>query len=191
MGGKSREAKVAKVAKQLGCEKETAVEVCRQLNSQQLIWMLTAERIGHNLTQKDVAQAMGVSESTVCRMEQSDDADLNFGSILAYSRAVRLNMSILFDDEAMPIATRVKHCVFKIADMLAHLTDLANEDDEDNKMRDAIHRFQGEVLMNFLIKYQESGAALPSVRIANGVESGEIRYPSAPCGVARQSARAV
>ena len=40
----------------------------------------------------------------------------------------------------------------------------AIEEDEDDSIRNAINKFQVEVLMNFLIKYRESGAALPSIR---------------------------
>ena len=56
-------------------------------------------------------------------------------------------MSVLFDDSTLPNATRIKHCVFAIASMLQHLTDLAKEEDEDDSIRNAINKFQAGVGM--------------------------------------------
>ena len=59
------------------------------------------------------------------------------------------------------------------------------EEDEDDSIRNAINKFQVEVLMNFLIKYRESGAALPSIRFDDSPSAGEIRFAGAPvesCG---------
>ena len=165
------------LAAELGCEKETAELVYQRIQARRLVKMLTAERVRHNLSQKEIAAKMGCSESKISRMESSNDVDLNFGDILAYARAAGINMSVLFDDSTLPNATRIKHCVFAIASMLQHLTDLAK--DEDDSIRNAINKFQVEVLMNFLIKYRESGAALPSIRFDDPPPAGEVQFAGA------------
>ena len=167
------------LAAELGCEKETAELVCKRIQARRLVKMLTAERVRHNLSQKEIAAKMDCSESKISRMESSNDVDLNFGDILAYARAAGINMSVLFDDSTLPNATRIKHCVFAIASMLQHLTDLAKDEDEDDSIRNAINKFQVEVLMNFLIKYRESGAALPSIRFDDPPPAGEVQFAGA------------
>lgn len=160
---------VEALAKELGCERETAQLVSERMRARPIIQVLTATRVKHNLTQKEIASLMGCSESKVCRMEGATDADLNFGDMNAYARATGLNMSLFFDDSSLPNATRIRHCVCEIATMLKHLTNLAKEEDEDDTLRNAINRFQGEVLMDFLVKYKESGAAIPSFAVPSPV----------------------
>lgn len=167
------------LAAELGCEKETAELVYKRIQARRLVKMLMSERVRHNLSQKEIAAKMDCSESKISRMESSNDVDLNFGDILAYARATGINISIMLDDSTLPNATRIKHCVLVIASMLRHLTDLAKEEDEDDSIRNAINKFQVEVLMNFLIKYQESGAALPSIRFDEPPSIGEMHIAGA------------
>ena len=175
MNRKNEERAVEGLTKKLGCERETAKLVFERMRARPLVKILTATRVKHDLTQKEVAARMGCSESKVCRMESAIDADLSFGDILAYAKAVDLNLSLFFDDSTLPNATRIKHCVSEIASMLKHLTELAREDDEDDTMRNAINRFQVEVLMNFLIKYKESGAAIPTFTPAEAASFDGMR----------------
>lgn len=173
------EGMVNALAAELGCEKETAELVYKRIQARRLVKMLMSERVRHNLSQKEIAAKMDCSESKISRMESSNDVDLNFGDILAYARATGINISIMLDDSTLPNATRIKHCVLVIASMLRHLTDLAKEEDEDDSIRNAINKFQVEVLMNFLIKYQESGAALPSIRFDEIPSIGEMHIAGA------------
>ena len=92
------------LATELGCEKETAELVYKRIQARRLVKMLTAERVRHNLSQKEIAAKMNCSESKISRMESSNDVDLNFGDILAYARAAGINMSVLFDDSTLPNA---------------------------------------------------------------------------------------
>lgn len=168
---------VKAIEKQFNCETETAKIIHERARARKLVRLLISERVRQNLTQKEIAVRMNVSESKISRMENSDDANLNFGDIIAYLKALKVSVSILLDDASMPIATRVKHLVHKIADMLRHLTDLANGEDEDDRMKRAIQQFQGEVLFNFLLKYAESGAAIPKVQIGEDDEDELAEEP--------------
>lgn len=67
------------LAAELGCEKETAELVYKRIQARRLVKMLTAERVRHNLSQKEIAAKMDCSESKISRMESSNDIDLNFG----------------------------------------------------------------------------------------------------------------
>lgn len=168
------------LAKALDCEVDTSKLVLERIKARQLVKLLTAARVKHDLTQKEIAARMGCSESKVCRMEGATDADLNFGDVVSYACAAGLSMSVLFDDSTLPNATRIKHCVYKIASMLKHLTELAKEEDEDDTIKNAINRFQVEVLMNFLIKYHESGAAIPPFATMAASPLDEVKLSPSP-----------
>ena len=118
-----------------------------------------AERIVRKkLTQKDIADRMGVSVSTVSRFEDTPDDELKLGDMKAYMAALGMNMSMLICEEKVPSAARIKHCVFEIQRLLTRLTEYAKNSHGDQELCDAISKFQGEVLFNFLMKYVESGA---------------------------------
>jgi transcriptional regulator with XRE-family HTH domain len=57
------------------------------------------ERLG--LSQKQVAARMGVSQSKVCRLEGSADADLVYGDVAAYAKALGLNVTLFYDEEIL------------------------------------------------------------------------------------------
>lgn len=129
------------------------------LKKSRLIDWLVMERCKHDMSQTDVAKKMHVSVSKISRLEASCDDDLRLVDLKDYSSAIGVKMSMFFSDEKLPIADRVKHCVFRISEMLQHLTKLATESVEDKNLHDEIIRFQGEVLFNFLRQYAQSGAA--------------------------------
>lgn len=133
----------------------------KDVRETQLITILMDARARKGLRQKDIAERMGVSVSTVSRMEDSCDADLRFGDILKYMKAIGLKMSMLMDDATDTTTLRIKNCVFMIEDLLRHLTSLARTCDDDPSIVEGISRFRGEVLYNFLMKYKATGEGFP------------------------------
>lgn len=123
-----------------------------------LVALLENERVRKKLTQKDIAERMGVSVSTVSRFEDTPDDDLKLGDMKAYMAALGMNMSMMICEEDVPSAARIKHCVFEITRLLKKLTEYAKNSHGDQELCDAISKFQGGVLFNFLMKYAESGA---------------------------------
>ena len=123
-----------------------------------LVALLENERVRKKMTQKDIAERMGVSVSTISRLEDTPDDDLKLGDMKAYMEALGMNMSMMICEETVPSSVRVKHCVFEIQRLLKKLTEYAKNSHGDKELCDAISRFQGEVLFNFLMKYVESGA---------------------------------
>ena len=123
-----------------------------------LVALLENERVRKKLTQKDIAERMGVSVSTVSRFEDSPDDDLKLGDMKAYMAALGMNMSMLICEETLPSAARIKHYVIEIQRLLTKLTEFAKNSHGDQELCDAISKFQGEVLFNFLVKYVQSGA---------------------------------
>ncbi|MBR1871518.1 MAG: helix-turn-helix transcriptional regulator [Kiritimatiellae bacterium] len=58
------------------------------------------ERVRQNLSQKDVAQKMGVSVSTISRMEDSADVDLRIGDLMRYASILGFKISLMVDNTA-------------------------------------------------------------------------------------------
>lgn len=156
---KATENTAAKIAAKILHDPKVETQINDDLARSRLIDWLVMERCKHDMSQSDVAKKMGVSVSKVSRLEDAYDDDLRLGELKDYSAAIGVKMSMFLSDEKLPIADRVKHCVFRISEMLAHLTKLAGESSEDKSLHDAIVHFQGEVLFNFLRQYAQSGAA--------------------------------
>lgn len=138
---------------------EREVELHRQ--ETRLVSMLVEQRIHRGLRQKDIAAKMGVSESTVSRLEDSRDGDLRLSDILAYASALGLDLSLFLENPRLPAAEQIKHCVFRISDLLEKLTALARECQDDPAIFDGIKRFQGEVLFNFLLGHAKNSIGSP------------------------------
>ena len=100
------------------------------------------ERLG--LSQKQVAQRMGVSQSKVCRLESSTDANLVYGDVAAYAKALGLNVTLFYDDvEAEPMI-RAQIYAEHIADMLEKLRKVLPK---GIGYEDEIAHFSGNVLL--------------------------------------------
>jgi len=63
----------------------------------------------------------------------------------------------------MPAAAKIKQCVFIIHELLERLASLAKEVDDDTEITDRIHKFYGEVLFNFLFRFEDSYTKFYSV----------------------------
>ena len=147
-----------KLAVELTGDESILQEVKRHEMATRIVSLLENERVRQKLTQKEIAQRMGVSESTISRFEDTPDEDLRLGDIKSYMRALGMSMSMLICEETLPSAARIKHYVIEIQRLLTKLTEYAKNSHSDQELCDAISKFQGEVLFNFLVKYVQSGA---------------------------------
>jgi hypothetical protein len=66
------------------------------------------------------------------------------------SKALGVNMSVLFDDPALPAADLIKHHVFAVHDLLEQLMKLAHTVGVNDAICAKINQFYGEVLFNFM-----------------------------------------
>ena len=158
-----KKADAAKLAAKLAGDATMEQEVARHRQATQLATALEDFRVRKGLRQKDIAARMGVSNSTVSRIEDSHDADLRLGDLTNYAAALGLNLSFFFEEPNLPAAEQIKHCVFKISELLEHLTKLAKVCNDDQVIVDGIMRFRGEVLFNFLEHYVQSDLDYPHV----------------------------
>lgn len=168
----------AQIAAELSGDPSMADEVTRHERAIRFVSALVDCRISKSLTQKDVASRMGVSASTVSRLEDSLDADVRFGDFISYANSVGVNVSVLMEDSSIPLAARIKNCVLQISCCLDHLTKLAANSHGDQSIIDGINRFRGEVLYNFLLRYVKSGFEMPRISFPPDVDESSVQGSS-------------
>ena len=85
----------AKLAAKLAGDATMEQEVARHRQATQLATALEDFRVRKGLRQKDIAARMGVSNSTVSRIEDSLDEDLRLGDLTNSARPSRFHLSTL------------------------------------------------------------------------------------------------
>jgi transcriptional regulator with XRE-family HTH domain len=155
----------AMLAASLTGDPEATARVVAHQAETRFVRTLIDMRIEKKLSQRDLAKKMGVGPSKVCRLEACADKDLNLGDVMLYTKALGVNMSVLFDDPALPAADRIKHHVFAVHDLLEQLMKLAHQVSGDDSICAKIKQFYGEVLFNFMRGvgngYAKSPGAIP------------------------------
>jgi len=154
----------AMLAASLTGDPEAAARVAAHQAETRFVRTLIDMRVEKKLSQRDLAKKMGVGPSKVCRMEACNDKGLNLGDVIQYTKALGVNMSVLFDDPALPAADLIKHHVFAVHDLLEKLMKLAHKVGGDDTISDKIKQFYGEVLFNFMRGVGDSYSKLPGVR---------------------------
>ena len=140
----------AMLAASLTGDPEAAARVAAHQAETRFVRTLIDMRVEKKLSQRDLAKKMGVDPSKVCRMEACADSGLNLGDVMLYTKALGVNMSVLFDDPALPAADRIKHHVFAVHDLLEQLMKLAHQVGGEDSISAKIKQFYGEVLFNFM-----------------------------------------
>jgi len=128
-----------------------------------LISTLVRMRMKKGISQKRIAELMQCTPSKISRMESSTDDALKLSDIKEYVRALNIGMSIVFEDNDLPAADQIKQHVFSIHEKLESLVRIAKEVDGDTEIVGKINQFYGEVLFNFLLKFESSHSKLRMV----------------------------
>lgn len=154
-------------------EAKAALERVRRENA--IVRSLQQVRLDAGCSQRELAKASGMSPAKVCRMESGNDNALKIGDIRQYLSGIGMSMHVMFDDESKPAAIRIKQMVIEIGLLLAKLTDLAEEDQNDRTIIDGINRFRGEVLFNFVMRYANTQ---PRITVQPSQESAAPEAPA-------------
>ena len=163
---------IAKMVANLADDPSIEQGVLDHAQKTRFVFMLIGKRIDQNLSQRELAKKMGYTPSRLSRMEASADADLKFGDILAYTRALGVNMNISLESEKQPAAHRIKGHVAAIHTLLEELCELAKHVGREDVLAAKIKEFYGEVLLNFLLGYVKNYDALP--------DNTPLRFPAKP-----------
>ncbi len=152
---------MAAIAADLADDPTMADAYHAHVGATRIISDLVAARVRAGFSQRDLAKKLDVAPSTISRFEDKPDADLELGLLVRYADVVGLTTTLILDDGNQSDATCIKSCVLTIQRLLKRLTDITKRHPDDAALCDGIAKFQAEVLLNFLVKYQES--AVPRV----------------------------
>ena len=146
----------AALAAELADDPTIAPEVESLIRRSQLVRTLTGLLLSKKLTQKQIADSMKCDQSRVSRIENGYDEDITFGEIVAYAQATGCTTNLLFDNATAPAATRIKQHVLAIHSQLESLAKLAENEGSEEIFIKKINEFMGEVLLNFMIRFDSS-----------------------------------
>jgi len=125
---------------------------------------LIQSRAKAGLTQADVAEVMGCSQSAVSKLENSSDGELKVSEIACYMRATNDTIAICYG-KPPTLAERIKGHVMGLKADLDGLADLA-EKNEDSELRAKIDQFFGEASYNMLMVLLSSANRFPTCECA-------------------------
>lgn len=128
-----------------------------------LISTLVRMRMQKEISQKSLAELMQCTPSKISRFESSTDDTLKLGDIKDYVQALNIGMSIVFEDNDLPAVDQIRRHVFAIHEKLEYLVRIAKDVDGDSEIIGKINQFYGEVLLNFLLKFEHSQSKLRMV----------------------------
>jgi len=130
----------------------------KRLQHRRITKDLMVQRAVHRLSQKEIAERIGCTQSRISKLETTTDAELRLGDLARYSDALGLRVKILLEPkESTPVA-RVKSLAFQIK----HETDaLAKLAANDHVIAEGVSAFFGEAVFNMVRMLQDSAQKLP------------------------------
>ncbi|MCW1886180.1 helix-turn-helix domain-containing protein [Luteolibacter flavescens] len=140
---------------------EAISEFDELLKGSSIVRTLVSKRIKAGLTQKDVAAAMGITQSAVSKFEASMDCDVTLGEIARYSEALDSPMTIQIG-APMSLVQSVKSHAFAMKHDLERLAALACENEEDSDFSHNVERFFAEAGFNLMAFLVDASDKLPA-----------------------------
>jgi len=145
------------MVKHLTEDKDFQEELEQEVADKALAKTLFAMRCSGGITQAEMASRIGCTQSRLSKLENSGTAGIKVGDLIAYAKALGLNLSISFQREMTSVES-VKLHAFEIKKHLDHLAELAHRDDA---IFDGVKNFYSEYLVNILHLFSESADKLP------------------------------
>ncbi len=178
---------IAEMAGRLTGDASMSDAVRKEAGNSALCNDLAQMRVKAGLSQRALAKRMGVSASKVCRIESGPDSDLSLGELSRYARALDCGITLGVNRPNQTAAEQIKEHIFAVHRLLGELAELAKSVGAGDQIAQGIHKFYGEVLFNFLVRFGESAEKLPRVKLES---SGGDRPDGADASTAVSPARA-
>lgn len=128
------------------------------LNERQILKSLMGKRIAKGVSQGDIAERLGCSQSRISKLERGVDADLKLEELAAYGAAIERDFEIIGHRAGSTPVDRVKTYAFCIHRELMFMASLAKG---DKKIARGVNEFIGETLVNMVGLLNDAGRALP------------------------------
>jgi transcriptional regulator with XRE-family HTH domain len=142
-------------------EKAFAKELASDLAQRSLVHYLFAARSAQGVSQKEMAERMGCSQSRISKLENSLDAELNVGDLMSYLGALNLKSQVMVLRKDATIFDEIKAYAFRIRACLSEMVRLAGDDPEIGA---GVSRAHIETMANLVRFVVKSLRNLPNVR---------------------------
>jgi transcriptional regulator with XRE-family HTH domain len=161
---------VSEMLEDTGTSQEVLDSV-EEVESQELVPILTGMRVAKGLTQKQLAELMGCTQGRISKLEQSRDLDLRISDVVDYVSAVK--DAVWFTIGPKTLAEHIKLHVSALRQSLEELVALSGDDPAINQ---AINRFLDDILV-------ETGQRLESAKEAIAEKQATIQKPIVEVGL--------
>jgi transcriptional regulator with XRE-family HTH domain len=129
-----------------------------RIHDRRIVKDLMVLRAGRGLTQADVAEKMGCTQSRISKLESAKDVNLTLGDLAGYASAVGFRLGVVLEPRETTAVGRVKKLAFQIKEELDRLAGPARE---DQKIAQGVAGFFSEAFFNLVRILQGSAEKLP------------------------------
>lgn len=107
-------------------------KLSKEIDDKRISKFLFYLRCKHNLTQKQMADKIGCTQSKISKIESAYNKDLSVQDLLDYGKILNLQLEVGFRHPSVKIVDLIKYHVFKIKHLFDQLTELAKDDEDLN-----------------------------------------------------------
>ena len=151
-------ASVSELLREIAPDGEFPAEFEERIQRRSLIKHLLVLRAARGLTQRDLADKLGCTQSRISKLENGTDDELRLGDLVKYVHALGLDFGIAMRPAAQTVFDEIKHHAFCIRDRLEHLVELAGK---DHAMQEGVGKAHVETLVNMIKIVVDSARKLP------------------------------
>lgn len=148
---------VNEMIKKLSSDKKFIEEASKEIKNKKIAKFLFTLRCRHNLTQKELADKIGCTQSRISKVENSYDKDISIKDLEDYGKALNLQLEIGYRSKNVNRANLIKYHAFRIKELLNELAELAGKDEA---MNISVFKFCDEFGFNIFKMITESVAKL-------------------------------
>ena len=117
----------------------------KEINEKRIAKFLFYLRCQNNLTQKQMAEKIGCTQSKISKIESAYNTELSVQDLMDYGKAINLQLEVGYRRPSVKIVDLIKYHALKIKQLFDQLTDLAKDDKDLNE---AIAKFHLEAFWN-------------------------------------------
>ncbi len=136
---------VEDMIKGLSDDKKFSDDTIQEIREKTISKFLFSLRCEQGLTQKQMAEKIGYSQSRISRIESAYDKDLKVEDLLMYGKALKFQLEVGYRAESTKITDLIKYHAFKIKEYSDKLAELAGKDKD---MVTGVLNFYGEMVFN-------------------------------------------
>lgn len=144
---------VQDMVKSLSEDKEFDQQLAAQVNNRRLSRFLFVLRNQKGMTQKQMAEKLGCTQSRISKIEHAEDMDLTVKDLLDYGKVLDMNINFNFAPRKLKIVDLIRFHLDAIHQLIKRLVNLSGDDDQMGlgvlkAMRNTTDTFAGNLLSN-------------------------------------------